>query len=577
MSCGGNSSLRAEVEDMTLMNKLGKKILVATLMSAASCLSPELSAKEPVNPYSPNPDMITLDEIDNAQWKPDKIWIYKKVDGVELPMAVFYPPGHKPTDRRPTVVVIHGGAWSGGKAEPGPVMYPHARYFASRGAVAFSIEYRHVPRPILKEKVGKEIKKVPNPEFETGPDVFNLLADCKSALRHIRSNAHLHGVDPNRIAALGDSAGGHLAAALGTIKGFDEPGDDLSINGMANATIACNAIMDLANTNWLNFVPTTPRSWEKEKILTREERAKLISPLYNVCKDSVPSLVMHGQLDLGVRPKHSTDFQKKMSALGKRCDIHILPDATHAFILLGYKATYRQIITAMTKADQFLVSLGYLEGKATLKAPKGVADKEMVARFSAETARDGYLYDAISPERFLSLPSSRKEGSSPKPLEIVEDEQRGKVIKVYSHRHGALTSPDFTGMGHQSTIAMWAKIDNNRGLIARRTGGFGTAALGYSITLHNKDGVSVNVGGTQVCKENGATSIVPNKWIHIACTMGEGTVTIYIDGKEIVHEDGLDFSLSGGKLGLAGFSGHVDDVHIYNYALCQGEVQHLLK
>jgi len=317
-----------------------------------------------MKPYG---SLITLENLADTAWKPDKVWTYKAGADYELPMAVFYPEGHKPSDRRAAVVCIHGGAWRGGNAEPGPIMYPQARYFASRGAVAFSIEYRNLPRPFLQtEEPSKTEDRPKNPDFETGTDLFNLLSDCKSALRHIRKQRHIHGIDPERISVIGDSAGGHLAAALGTISGFDEPGEDLSVSGMANAMIPCNPITDLTVEKWLSFVHSTPRSWEKTSPLTHLARAKLLSPLHNISTETVPCLIMHGKLDTVVLPRHSTDFEKRMSDRGIRCDIQLLEDATHAFILVGYKASDHQIITAMTKADQFLVSMGYLEGEATL-------------------------------------------------------------------------------------------------------------------------------------------------------------------------------------------------------------------
>jgi len=49
----------------------------------------------------------------------------------------------------------------------------------------------------------------------------------------------------DRVAVLGDSAGGHLAACLGTIGGFDDPKDDLSISAAANAMVLYNPIVDL--------------------------------------------------------------------------------------------------------------------------------------------------------------------------------------------------------------------------------------------------------------------------------------------------------------------------------------------
>ena len=75
----------------------------------------------------------------------DYEWLmsYKTVEGTQLGMHIFKPYGHKPTDRRPAVVFIHGGGFVSGKPS---FFFPHCRYFASRCAVAFSINYRLVQK-----------------------------------------------------------------------------------------------------------------------------------------------------------------------------------------------------------------------------------------------------------------------------------------------------------------------------------------------------------------------------------------------------------------------------------------------
>ncbi len=65
--------------------------------------------------------------------------VYKKVDGVELRIYFFMPPGHKPTDKRPAIVFFFGGGWLRGS--PGQFV-PQCRYLASRGMVAATADYR---------------------------------------------------------------------------------------------------------------------------------------------------------------------------------------------------------------------------------------------------------------------------------------------------------------------------------------------------------------------------------------------------------------------------------------------------
>ena len=79
-----------------------------------------------------------------------------------------------------------------------------------------------------------------------GTTAASCLRDAKTAMRWARSNAKRLGIDPNRLAAGGGSAGGHLAAALGTIVAFEEPYEDLSFSSVPNALALFNPAVVLA-------------------------------------------------------------------------------------------------------------------------------------------------------------------------------------------------------------------------------------------------------------------------------------------------------------------------------------------
>ena len=117
---------------------------------------------------------------------------YGTANGKRLLLDAYLPPGARGEQRRPAVVMIHGGGWRvGNKAS----WRPEAERLAARGWVAFSIDYR------LDE-----------------PTVFPAeVDDVRTAVRWVRANAGEYGVDTARIAALGDSAGGHLTAMLATL------------------------------------------------------------------------------------------------------------------------------------------------------------------------------------------------------------------------------------------------------------------------------------------------------------------------------------------------------------------------
>jgi acetyl esterase/lipase len=100
---------------------------------------------------------------------------------------------YRPTtgSKHPVVIAIHGGGWQNG----GPERYRYwGPWLAARGYAVFSITYRLV-----------------KPGVKRWPDCLH---DCRAAVQFIRANAARYGIDPDRIAMVGDSAGAHLAALV---------------------------------------------------------------------------------------------------------------------------------------------------------------------------------------------------------------------------------------------------------------------------------------------------------------------------------------------------------------------------
>jgi acetyl esterase/lipase len=115
---------------------------------------------------------------------------YGSANGKPLLLDAYVPP--RTGGRRPAVVMIHGGGWrTGDKAS----WAPEANKLAEKGWVAVSINYR-LDEPAM---------------FPAEVD------DAQAAVRWVRSHADDYGVDPSGIAALGESAGGHLTAMLATL------------------------------------------------------------------------------------------------------------------------------------------------------------------------------------------------------------------------------------------------------------------------------------------------------------------------------------------------------------------------
>lgn len=262
-----------------------------------------------------------------------KPYVYKKVDGSELKIYVTKPADWKSDDTRPAIVFYHGGGWVGGT--PGQ-FNEHSKYMASRGMVCFQVEYRLLNR------------KDNNP-----PTIC--CHDAKSAMRWVRSRAKEFGIDPNRIASAGGSAGGHLAAFVGMVEGIDDPADDLNVSPKSNAMVLFNPVFD-----------NGPDGWGAARV---GDRYQEFSPFHNVTKDDPPAIVFLGSADKLVPVKTAYDFQAAMKKVGVDCEVMIFDGMPHGFFNYG-KYDNKPYYETVLAADKFLAKLGWLEGEPTLEKPE---------------------------------------------------------------------------------------------------------------------------------------------------------------------------------------------------------------
>ncbi len=260
-------------------------------------------------------------------------YVYKKVDGRELKIYVTKPADWKASDTRPAIVFYHGGGWVGGS--PGQFT-EHSKYLASRGMVCFQAQYRLLDR-----------KKKDPPT--------NCCHDAKSAMRWVRSRAEEFGIDPQRIASGGGSAGGHLAAFVGMVEGTDDPADDLDVSPKSNARALFNPVFD-----------NGPDGWGAARV---GDRYQEFSPFHNVSKDDPPAIVFLGSADKLVPVKTAYDFQAAMKKAGVDCEVMIFEDMPHGFFNHG-KYDNKPYYETVLAADKFLAKLGWLKGEPTLEKPE---------------------------------------------------------------------------------------------------------------------------------------------------------------------------------------------------------------
>ncbi len=257
---------------------------------------------------------------------PDKQIVYKSFDKDPLELNVFLPPDWKASDRRASIVFFFGGGWIGGTPTQ---FYPQSRYLASRGMVAVSAQYRT--------------------RNSHGTSPIECVADGKSAVRWMRQHAAELGIDPNRIAAGGGSAGGHVAATTGVIDGLDEQTDDLAVSSKPNAMVLFNPATDIAKH----------QLWGA--------RAPEGSPLQHVDKDDPPAIVFHGRADKTVPYATAAAFCDAMRDAGNRCELIGYGNRPHGFF--NYTRSRAAYTNTVWHMDRFLASLGYVEGEPTVGRP----------------------------------------------------------------------------------------------------------------------------------------------------------------------------------------------------------------
>jgi len=263
----------------------------------------------------------------SAQTGPDMKAVYKKIDSVELSLHFFFPENYSTSDQNTAIVFFHGGGWKGGG--PGH-FYNQCNYFASRGMVAISVQYR-------TEQANN-----------TGP--IACVKDGKSALRWIRSHASDYGIDPNMIAAGGGSAGGHVAAASAVLLDFNEASDDMTISPVPNALVLFNPVAH-----------NGPEGYGYERV---KDYWQKFSPYHNLTKETPPTLIMLGTEDKLFNVSLAEQYKQKMENLGNRCDLILYEGQDHAFFNLDINEEMH--FQTMKDADLFLTSLGFLKGAPTV-------------------------------------------------------------------------------------------------------------------------------------------------------------------------------------------------------------------
>jgi acetyl esterase/lipase len=243
--------------------------------------------------------------------------VYEDVDGHQEALDVYEPDGPAPPGGRPTIVAIHGGGWRRfSKSEYGPQV---AAQFTPAGYVVVAIDY--------------QLSAPGAPSWPTSVD------DVRNAVRWVRQHASEFDIDPERLVALGESAGGQLAALLatnpdgppegGTIASPPAPGETsarvaavIDFYGPADlaALAAESPVAAIAASQFLGGTPAEiPQLYSAA------------SPVDHVAPGDPPMLLLHGANDHLVPIDQAQELSQTLSAAGVPNQLVTVPAAHHGF------------------------------------------------------------------------------------------------------------------------------------------------------------------------------------------------------------------------------------------------------
>lgn len=211
----------------------------------------------------------------------------------------------------PVVIFVHGGGWLGNDkyADMGYMKNTVVEIINSGFALA-SIDYRFSTQAVFPAQI----------------------QDCNRAASFLYDNADAYGLDKDRFAVMGFSAGGHLASLMGLSKNNNIPSFFMPDT---SASFGFRAVVDFYGPSELVLLPSGDDEKSPESILigaaplNRPDLAKIASPVTYVDKNDPPFLIMHGEKDNIVPNQQSRLLHSWLNVLDVESELIIVKDAPH--------------------------------------------------------------------------------------------------------------------------------------------------------------------------------------------------------------------------------------------------------
>jgi acetyl esterase/lipase len=378
----------------------------------------------------------------NALVNPDSVnWIglslrnvlYKQLGQYRALLDVHYPSSSVPSDPVPAVVFIHGGGWVTGSKEKFDTasFLPVFEKLAAKGVICVAIDYRLV--------------------FFDGDNVFmrDCVIDVRDALRFLKKNAAVLGINPDRIAVFGESAGAQLAM-MGALSA---PGDFVGVAELSDYAVEpCAAVswygpVDFTDTNL--FVVASdpsinPNRWDGRIGGLRTENPELfteMSPRFYLKAASPPLLLVHGTEDTTIPVIHSHVMVDQAGAAGASVGFIEVAHSGHNWIPVGGTLDPSVAVIQQQTAG-FLLSCLFPQSYADWTAGFGLTGEQ--ASYTADPDGDGasnlneYAFHGgwptIKNEQGTLSVFAKIRGVDSRGLEYVYRRRRDAAIRGLSYR-----------------------------------------------------------------------------------------------------------------------------------------------
>lgn len=276
-----------------------------------ACSSEQQAPEPPQQASTPQPTQTSVPSVSPVPFtrygETLRDVTYCTPDHIPQVMDVYFPESGGPW---PGLVYVHGGAWMhGDKSEAG--MF--ARGMTSQGYVVVSINYRLYPAGRYPA----------------------MIQDVKCAVRALRANAADYNLNPNRIGAMGVSAGGHLVSLLGTSdeSAGTDVGEYLNQSSRVQAVVAMAPVTDLTRS-----FPNADIELMRQ-VGFGEDNIVEASPISHVTPDDPPFLLIHGDRDELVPVEQSQLMFDRLVQTGVPAQLIVVRNAGHSMTSTGGAVT----------------------------------------------------------------------------------------------------------------------------------------------------------------------------------------------------------------------------------------------